>query len=242
MVATSSPETPRPRPKPGAPCELIIWRCLPNESRGERRVPVDNIVPEDLEAVASRWPHGPGRFRLEYRDAKRAVVHARYFLVPAAHEGRRIVETHGRMKKSARRLPPPRRADDPPPVEALASRAPMAPGAPVQASNPGQGAAQLVDPFLPEVAPPEGFMAFLHATAGWTTYRANRFPPEGYVHVRCSAGVWVVVPEGRVVAPYTPQRTAEGEKVYVWAPPPKPQTPPAKRPASQPKRKLRPLR
>ena len=107
----------RTRPS-GRPVEVFIWRVVPGEGRGEHRQLLDNVVPAALFAVRMAWPYGPGRFRLEHRDDKRALAKVEYVDVPDAH-GKLVPKPSTGRKAKPRVVGPPRAATTPAPSRPL---------------------------------------------------------------------------------------------------------------------------
>lgn len=68
-----------PRPPPGPPVEVMIWRVKPKETgRGEHRELVDTVKALRWEYVWQYRHPGPGRYRCEFRDARRQIVKVQY--------------------------------------------------------------------------------------------------------------------------------------------------------------------
>lgn len=215
---TPAPRARRRRPPPGPPREVLVWRCLPNEGRGERRTLLDNVLPEAVDALLRAWPHGAGRFRLEFRDKARAVVGARYVNIAHPHEGGSIQPTQGR-KQGPRKVPPPRSLHAPAPV------GPLVPPAQEPQSLQAETKKKPRDPFKPPHPLPPGFMPMLHATADWTSIAEGQPLPAGYAYAQCSTGAWVVVPVDWITSDYAPSTSQSGRRDFVWDPPKAPPPP-----------------
>lgn len=102
-----------PRPPPGPPVEVWLWRIEAMSGRGEHRTLADNVRADHWEDV---WVHrhpGAGRYRIEFRDARRAIVKVEYANVPDPRSSDRIEYTSGRVRRPQRTVPPPSRAWEP---------------------------------------------------------------------------------------------------------------------------------
>jgi len=122
-VAATSPPPRRKRPPPGPPAEVWFWRVLPKKGRGEHRTLADNVQYDGWELIWERRPLAPGRYRLEFRDDRRAIVGVRYAIVPDPRSQERPYFTTGRRRRSQRTVPAARpawepRAAPPPPATA----------------------------------------------------------------------------------------------------------------------------
>lgn len=207
-----------------------MWRCLPSKSRGEPRTLVDNVVPHAVVALEGRWPHGPGRFRLEFRDAKRIVARVEYIEVAPAHEGGALRHTKGR-RAGPRIVPPPRHPHAPAPVDLLVKPTPTTATLAKTSSLP-VGSSGSRDPFLVPKPPPPGYFPMFHATAGWITHPKGVAPPSGYDFAENSLREAVIVPRHLLPIDYVESQTRRGVVVYVWNPPPEP-PPVEKKPLSK---------
>jgi hypothetical protein len=141
-----------PRPPPGPPTEVWLWRIVPKKGRGEHRTFADNVRPEHWEDV---WRHrhpGAGRYRIEFRDARLAIVRVEYANVPDPRSDAPIVYTTGRVRRPQRTMPPPSKAWEPrpPPPSTAPTRA-----APTDSTQSGRVATTTsVPPTVPLLRPP----------------------------------------------------------------------------------------
>lgn len=215
-----------------------MWRCVPSKSRGEPRTLVDNVVPYALKELEARWPHGPGRFRMEFRDAKRIVARVQYIEVAPAHEGGGLRYTKGR-RAGPRIVPPPRQPYAPAPRDLLVRPTAATATLTKETSTSAAGSGSR-DPFItPKPPPPSDYRHMLHATAGWITHPRGVPLPQGYVFAENSEGAAVVVPEHRLTNDYVEALTPSGVVYYAWNPPPAPVVESPKRPgvgAKKPRR------
>jgi hypothetical protein len=91
----------RPKRPPGPPYEVVIWRVTRNAiGRGEKREVYDTVL---VEPQWEPWfwqtkDPGPGRYRIEIRDAKMAIVAVRYANQTIENRGRPPLYTSGRTR------------------------------------------------------------------------------------------------------------------------------------------------
>ncbi len=154
---SASPRAPRsraPRAKPGPPVEVWLWKVVPKAGRGEHRTLADNVRYDGWDYVWSRRPPSKGRYRIEFRDDRLAIVSVRYAMFdPRSGDG--PYYTTGRVRRSQRTVRPPSPAWEPRPEPAAsASRttASQATASP-RASSPAPAALR-----PPATALPQGMM------------------------------------------------------------------------------------
>jgi len=103
---TTSPRKTRPKRPAGPPFEVVIWRVTRNAiGRGEKRVVYDTVLVEpqwDLWFWNTKDP-GPGRYRIEIRDAKMAIVAVRYANQTLENHGNLPFYTTGRSRPPGKR-------------------------------------------------------------------------------------------------------------------------------------------
>jgi hypothetical protein len=114
MASTDTSLTPNtarsrpPRSTPGPPAEVWFWCILPKakKGRGEHRTLTDNVQYDGWQNIWTRRPPAPGRYRIEFRDARRAIVRVEYVNVPDPRSGAVPYFTHGRIRRPQRKIPP----------------------------------------------------------------------------------------------------------------------------------------
>lgn len=165
LPVTTSPRKTRPKRPPGPPVEVMIWRLIQKSvGRGDHRELIDNVGVDHWLLYWEKRNPGPGRYRAELRDEKRAIVHVYHFNQMPPSQGGQLVPTEGRVRPRAKRkVPPPVAAWDPQPLNfeqarqrkaqrAMQARAPQARGpAPVPQPVP---APRFPQPSPAGVAPP----------------------------------------------------------------------------------------
>lgn len=80
--------------------------------RGEHHTLIDSVKAAGWEHVWQYRHPGPGRYRCEFRDARRQVVKVEYVNAMPREQGGRIVPTRGRYRPPKRTVPPPVDARD----------------------------------------------------------------------------------------------------------------------------------
>lgn len=177
-----------PRPPPGSPTEVWLWRIVPKKGRGEHRTLADNVRAEDWEAV---WVHrhpGAGRYRIEFRDAQRAIVKVAYANVPDPRSHERIVYTTGRVRRPQRTVPPPSKAWEPRPTAPPRPTKPEPQG--VTAARPSQ---KTYPPLRPPHVAPKGMQWRLRQRGTWELFDVRREIPKGCYELRTPAGEFILV-------------------------------------------------
>lgn len=184
-----------PRPPPGPTAEVWLWRIEARKGRGEHRTLVDNVGFEDWQEVWIRRHPGAGRFRIEFRDARRAIVEVRYANVPDPRSSDRIDYTTGRVRRPQRTVPPPSRAWVP-----RTSPSPAAPSRPTTTRTPvkapASGARPPLDP--PGAAPPHAYWQ-LRKNGDWRLFDRDLPLPKNYEWLwleRSGEVVLVFAPDG----------------------------------------------
>lgn len=115
--------------------EVWVWRIIPKqEGRGEHRKLIDNLIPAGWEHFWTQRDPGTGRYRVEFRDARRAIVRVLYFIKLPRREGGRVIATKGRRRPPKRKVPPPVAGWDPDAPRATAPEA--SDGAPTPVQSP----------------------------------------------------------------------------------------------------------
>lgn len=107
---TTPPATPSTtaRRAAGPPVEVMVWRITPKQTgRGEHRELVDNVTVASWQFFWGRRHPGPGRYRLEFRDARRLIAKVQYVNALPPEQGGQVVHTQGRYRPSKRTVPPP---------------------------------------------------------------------------------------------------------------------------------------
>lgn len=86
----------------------MIWRVTPKQGgRGEHRKLVDNVHFAQWEYVWQRRHPGAGRYRIEFRDARRLIAKVEYVNALSPEQGGQVIRTEGRYRPSKRTVPPP---------------------------------------------------------------------------------------------------------------------------------------
>lgn len=167
--------------------EVWFWRILPKKGRGEHRTLADHVQHEGWQELARHRPLGQGRYRVEFRDARRAIVEVRYMNVPDPRSGEPAYFTQGRYRRPQRKVPPARPAWEPR----------VAPPSP--ASRPATAAPTL----RPPGAAPEGMIWRRRQNGTWEPFDRKRAIPENYHRL------WLADPRTFVLV-YSPQGTWPG--------------------------------
>jgi hypothetical protein len=108
LTVTTSPRKTRPKRPPGPPVEVMIWRLIRKAvGRGDHRKLVDNVGFERWDLFWSYKNPGPGRYRVEFRDAKRAIVKVLHANQMPPQQGGQLVYTQGRTRPPGKRKVPP---------------------------------------------------------------------------------------------------------------------------------------
>lgn len=166
-TASSSPTATsrvrRQRPPPGPPVEVWFWKILAKKGRGEHRTLADHVQYEGWKELARHRPLAQGRYRVEFRDARRAIVKVQYLNVPDPRSGDGPYFTEGRYRRSQRKIPPARPAWEP-------RAAPTSP-----ATRPA--AVQALQPPAPA---PEGMIWRRRKNGTWEVYDRRSPIPENY--------------------------------------------------------------
>lgn len=185
-----------PRNPPGPPTEVWLWRVVPKKGRGEHRTLADNVRVDHWEDVWNYRHPGAGRYRIEFRDARRAIVKVEYANVPDPRSTERIVYTTGRVRRPQRTVPPPSRAWEPRPEPRPAPppRSPKPEPKAATASRPSQGGS----PLRPPHEAPQGMQWRLRQKGNWELFDIHREIPKGCCELRTPAGEFILVysPDG----------------------------------------------
>jgi len=194
-----------PRPPPGPPVEVMIWRVKPKETgRGEHRELVDTVKALRWEYVWQYRHPGPGRYRCEFRDARRQIVKVQYINAMPREQGGGIVPTKGRYRPPKRTVPPPVDAWDQqtPTVEqhreatqAAARAAEQQRDLPRKASEPRR-----YPPLSPPGVAPQGTFWRLRKNDKWEPVRAEAITQlRNYALLSTPQGeyIYVYAPDGR---------------------------------------------
>ena len=180
-VAANSPPPRRQRPPPGPPAEVWFWRILREKGRGEHRILADNVQYDGWQNIWTRRPPAPGRYRMEYRDARRAIVRVEYVNVPDPRSGEKPYFTEGRARRPQRKIPPASPAWEPkaPPPAPPSNRS-----TPARSTQPGRTAtATSAATYLPLRSPgpaPEGMIWRFRRNHTWQSLDRNLAIPEHY--------------------------------------------------------------
>ena len=201
---SASPRAPRsraPRPKPGPPVEVWLWKVIPKTGRGEHRTLTDNVQYVDWEYVWSRRTPTKGRYRIEFRDDRSAIVSVRYAMFdPRSGEG--PYYTTGRARRSQRKVPPPRPAWEPRPEPA----APASRTTPAQANTSTRAPSPAPTALRPPVAAlPPGMMWRQRKNGNWEHFDRSQAVPADY------HPVWLADSK-QVVLVYSPTGTWPGHE------------------------------
>lgn len=171
-----------PRPAPGPPTEVWFWRILPKakKGRGEHRTLTDNVQYDGWENIWRRRPPAPGRYRMEFRDARRAIVRVEYVNVPDPRSGESPYFTKGRARRQQRKIPPAS-----PAWEAKAPpAAPPSRSTPARSAQPARTAnatsASTYPPLRPPGATPAGMIWRLRKNHDWEPFDRNLAIPQHY--------------------------------------------------------------
>lgn len=182
-ASSRAPRSRAPRPPPGPPVEVWLWRVIPKTGRGEHRTLADNVRYDDWEYVWSRRTPAKGRYRIEFRDARSAIVSVRYAMFdPRSGEGPHY--TAGRARRSQRKVPPARPAWEPRPEPAAPASRTAAPAsrttttqAPASARAPSPAPAALR---APVTALPQGMMWRRRQNGSWEHFDRTQAVPQNY--------------------------------------------------------------
>lgn len=192
-----------PRTPPGPPTEVWLWRIIPKKGRGEHRDFADNVRVEHWEDVWRYRHPGAGRYRIEFRDARRAIVRVEYANVPDPRSDEPIVYTTGRVRRPKRTVPPARPAWEARPAPPAPPRsAPTQPRGAPTAKGPTPSANP---PLRPPGGAPEGTRWQLRKDGTWKPFDRNLAPPTNYCLL------WL--PTEEVILVYSPAGTWPG---YKW--------------------------
>lgn len=105
---TPAPRKTRQKRPPGPAVEVMIWRLTRKAvGRGDHRKLVDNVSFERWDLFWSYKNPGPGRYRIEFRDAKRAIVKVLHANQMPPQQGGQLVYTQGRTRPPGKRKVPP---------------------------------------------------------------------------------------------------------------------------------------
>lgn len=204
-----------PRPPPGPPTEVWLWRVVPKKGRGEHRTLADNVHAEHWDDV---WDHrhpGAGRYRIEFRDARRAIVKVEYANVPDPRSRERIVYTTGRVRRPQRTVPPPSKAWEPrPEPRPTAPARPTKPGPQgVTAARPSQ---KTYPPLRPPHVAPKGMQWRLRQKGNWELFDVRREIPKGCSELRTPEGEFILVYSPAGIWPeYVRTRLSDGRPCLV---------------------------
>lgn len=198
MLATPRPKK-RARPPLGPPVEVWVWRITPKQTgRGEHRKLIDNLLLQGWEHFWQQRDPGAGRYRVELRDARRAIVKVWYYDKQSRREGGRVIATTGRRRPPKRKVPPAVAGWDPDAPRATPREAPSPQLAPVHTP-----AAPRERPSLtpPRRAPERTFWR-LRKNGEWGLITAAVPLTPAYVSLRLPTGEYIVV--------YAPKRQWPG--------------------------------
>jgi hypothetical protein len=157
---------------------------LPKKGRGEHRTLTDNVQYDGWELIWERRPLAAGRYRLEFRDDRRAIVSVRYAIVPDPRSQERPYFTTGRRRRSQRTVPAARPAWEQRP----------APPPPAPARS-----ASTTPTLQPPGAAAAGKIWQLRRNGKWEQYDRNLAIPENYHRLWLEASrtvVLVYAPDG----------------------------------------------
>lgn len=205
-VAATSPPPRRKRPPPGPPAEVWFWRVLPKKGRGEHRTLADNVQYDGWEHIWTRRPPAPGRYRMEYRDARRAIVRVRYVNVPDPRTGEAPYFTEGRARRPQRTVPPASPAWQPkaPPPAASSGRS-------TPARTATAPAATTYPPLRPPSAAPAGMLWRLRKNHTWEHFDRRQAIPESYHRLWLLPGQVILVYSATGTWPgYVPGKLQDG--------------------------------
>lgn len=185
-----------PRPPLGSPTEVWLWRIVPKKGRGEHRTLADNVRAEDWEEV---WIHrhpGAGRYRIEFRDAQRAIVKVEYANVPDPRSRERIVYTTGRVRRPQRTVPPPSKAWEPrptPPSTTPSRSASTNPTQPRRMATTTSATPAASLPLRPPGAPPAGTLWRRRQKGTWEPFDRRDALPDNYHRLWLEASEEVIL-------------------------------------------------
>lgn len=191
-----SPRPRRPPPTPGPPAEVWFWRVLPKKGRGEHRTLADNVQYDGWEEIWCRRPLAPGRYRIEFRDARRAIVRVQYANVPDPRSGERPYFTTGRARRPQRIVPSARPAWEPRPAPRPASAArPTKPGPQAAAAA---RPTRVTPPHRPPGVAPSGMQWRLRQKGDWELFDVRQEIPKNCHELRMPSGEFILVysPDG----------------------------------------------
>lgn len=191
MHATPPPKK-RARPAPGPPVEVWVWRVTPKETgRGEHRKLLDNLRPQGWQHFWDQRDPGRGRYRVEFRDARRSIVRVEYYNKLSRRRGGHVIRTQGRCRPSKRAVSLPVDAWDPDAPRATRADAPGA--APTQVHVPAAPRPRH-PPLTPPGTAPEGTCWRLRKSGKWDTFELNRVPiAKNYTFLQLPSGEYVLV-------------------------------------------------
>ncbi len=201
MLASPRPKK-RARPPLGPPVEVWVWRITPQQTgRGEHRKLIDNLLVQGWDHFWQQRDPGAGRYRVELRDARRAIVKVRYYEKQSRREGGRVIATTGRRRPSKRRVPPAVAGWDPDAPRATPREAssPQSPRIHVLVADPASPARPSLTP--PREAPAGAFWR-LRKNGKWNLITADVPLTPAYVSLRLPTGEYIFV--------YSPKRRWPG--------------------------------
>ena len=188
----------------------MIWRVTPKVGgRGEHRKLVDNVQYAHWSALWQQRPPGAGRYRLEFRDARRQIAKVEYVNVQSPQMGGHVIPTKGRYRPSKRTVPPPVAAWDPstPNLEQReeaarqeALRRRKAPSAP---ATPPQSTARSYPPLTPPGPLAQGMFWRLRQNGTWEAIPGER--GRGLANY-----VLLYLPRGEYIFVYSPEKKWPG--------------------------------
>jgi len=190
-MTRKSPSPKRSRPPLGPPTEVWIWRITKNKTgRGEHRKLVDNVRPDGWQHFWEQRDPGKGRYRIEFRDARRAIVKVEYYIKRSRQQGGQVIRTTGRNRPSKRKVPPPVLAWDP---DAPKVMLPQNVG-PEQSPAQSPKAAREYPPLEPPGQAPEGMYWRLRKNGRWDVIDPRVVPlPDTYTLLRLPSQLYVFV-------------------------------------------------
>ena len=185
-----------PRPPPGPPTEVWLWRIEGMKGRGEHRTLADNVRIDHWEEVWVRRHPGAGRYRIEFRDARRAIVKVEYANVPDPRSSDRIEYTTGRVRRPQRTVPPPSRAWEPRTPPSPTAPSSSTPTCTTTAKPPAPAVSTPLDP--PGAAPPDSYWQ-LRKNGQWKLFDRDLPLPKNYERLwleRSEEVILVFSPDG----------------------------------------------
>jgi hypothetical protein len=209
MASTDTSLTPNtarsrpPRSTPGPPAEVWFWCILPKakKGRGEHRTLTDHVQYEGWQNIWTRRPPAPGRYRIEFRDARRAIVRVEYVNVPDPRSGAVPYFTHGRIRCPQRKIPPASPAWE---AKTPFPAAPSNRSTPTRLTQPRRSttatSATTYPPLRPPGAAPAGMLWRLRRNHAWEPFDQRQAIPENYhrlwlppdqvILVYSATGIW----------------------------------------------------